>query len=251
MSYLVPTFIKKLDHFLLASLLALGAAACSEQTPTKLETLSYVMVGPTLDRTYRVSNLYVSNGNAYLPIAGSTNGPLRYAQISAGATSATPYKIVDLMIPMNANYKLVGPLFVDVDKERLFAPVVVTDSAMNTYGWLPYDNKGLAPIGPPLGNYSVPSNPELQFGVPRPGFYKNVLYPNYAGNLVGINTNNGQQVFQKSGLLAPTQSNYAVIENQILTFSRDSKNILLIDMTTGSGKTVGSERGRAAGLRTL
>lgn len=233
------TIKKQLICLAFTGLLAAGLTACSEQSPSKSETITYSPVGPVLDRSYRVNGLYVSNGNTYLTIAGRTDGPLRYAVISAGATSATPYKIVDLMIPMEANYKLVGPLFVDVDKERLFAPVVVTNSATNTYAWLPYDSKALTPTGPLLGNYPVPSNTELQFGVAPPGFYKNVIYPNYAGNLVGINTINGQQVFQKNGILAKAQSNYAVIENQILTFSRDSKNMLLIDMTTGREKNVG------------
>lgn len=229
----------KLAGLLLIILLALGTTACSEQTSNKVETISYTPVGPTLDRTYRITGLYVSNGKAYLPIAGRTDGPLRYAQISDGETSSTPYKIIDLMIPQDANYKLVGSLFIESVTDRFYAPVVVTGSATNTYTWLLYDSKGLAPIGPALGNYSVPSNPEFQFGVSAPGFYKNVIYPNYAGNLVGINTMNGQKVFQKSGLLTPTQNNYAVVENQLLSFSRDSKNMVLTNMSDGSTKSVG------------
>jgi hypothetical protein len=235
----MPTIQNKLGYFLLTGLLALGATACSDQNPSKVETLAHSPVGPALDRAYRVNNLYVSNGNAYLAIAGRTDGPLRYAQISVGATSDTPYKIVDLLIPKDANYKLVGPLFVDGNRDRIYAPVVVTDSVTNTYTWLPYDTKGLIPIGPTLGNYAVPSNPELQFGVSSPGFYKDVIYPNYAGNLIGINTANGQQVFQKNGLLAPTQRNYAIIDNQILTFRQDNTSLVLINMTDGSQKNVG------------
>ena len=226
---------------LVTLLLALGINACSEQAPTKDETLTFTPIGPALDRAYRVTGLYVVNGNVYLPIAGRTDGPLRYAQISIGGTTSTSYKIVDLLIPRDAIYKIVGPPFVDGKADRIYAPVVVADSTSNTYTWLAYDTKGLTPIGTPLGSYPVPSNPELQFGVATPGFYKGVLYPNYAGNLVGINTTNGQQVFQKKGLLAPTQSNYAVIENQILTFSRDSGSMTLIDMSNGSTKTLGGD----------
>ena len=229
----------RLACLLLINLLALGTTACSEQTSNKVETISYTPVGSTLNRTYRITGLYVSNGKAYLPIAGRTDGPLRYALISDGATSSTPYKIIDLLIPQDANYKLVGSLFVESVTDRFYAPVVVTGSAMNTYSWLAYDSKGLAPIGPALGNYSVPSNPEFQFGVSAPGFYKNVIYPNYAGNLVGINTINGQQAFQKNGLITPTQSHYAVVENQLLSFSRDSKNMVLMDMSDGSTRSVG------------
>lgn len=244
-----PTFMannmslkkKNLGYLLLAGLLTLGISACSEQTPTKVETLTYTPIGPTLDRNYRVNGLYVINGNAYLPIAGRTDGPLRYAQMTLNGAASTNYKIVDLLIPNDASYKIVGPVFVDGISDRIYAPLVITDRTSNTYTWLTYDTKGLTPIGTPLGNYPVPSNPELQFGVPTPGFYKGVLYPNYAGNLVGINTTNGQQVFQKKGLLAPTQSNYAVIENQILTFSRDSGSMTLIDMSNGSTKTLGGD----------
>lgn len=229
----------KVSTLLLTALFALGISACSEQTPSRAETLTYVTVGPSLDRSYRVSNLYVSNGNAFLPIAGRTDGPLRYAQLSIGGETGSPYKIVDLLIPKDSSYKLVGPMFVDTNTERMYAPVVITDGPTNTYTWLPYDSKGLTPLGAPIGSYKVPSNPELQFGVLTPGFYKDVIYPNYAGTLIGISIINGQQVYQKSGLLAPTQTNYAVIQNQILTFSRDSKSMLLIDMTSGLQKNLG------------
>ncbi len=230
---------KNLGYLLLAGLLTLGISACSEQTPTKVETLTYTPIGPTLDRNYRVNGLYLSNGTAYLPIAGRTDGPLRYAQMTLNGAASTIYKIVDLLIPRDAHYKLVGPLFVDTTTERMYAPVVIADGLTNTYTWLTYDAKGLTPIGAPLGNYPVPSNPELQFGVSPPGLYKGVLYPNYAGNLVGISTTNGQQVFQKNGLLTPTQTNYAVIENQILTFNRDSNRMVLIDMVSGISKNLG------------
>ena len=235
----MPTRQRKLSCFLLTGLVALGIMACSDQTPTKSAPLTYSPIGPTLDRSFRVSNLYISNGNAYLPIAGRTDGPLRYAQLSVGAPSGTPYKIVDLLIPMDAHYKLVGSLFVDTTTERMYAPVVIADGLTNTYTWLTYDAKGLTPIGTPLGNYPVPSNPELQFGVSPPGLYKGVIYPNYAGNLVGISTATRQQVFQKNGVLAPTQRNYAVIENQILTFRQDNTSMVLIDMTNGTQKNVG------------
>ena len=235
----MPNLKIKLGLLLLTLLFALGITACSEQAPTKGETLTYTAIGPALDRAYRVNGLYVVNGNAYLPIAGRTDGPLSYAQINVGSTTATTYKIVDLLIPKDASYKLVGPLFIDTHTARMYAPVAITDSLTNTYTWLPYDAKGLTPVGAPIGNYLVPSNPELQFGVLAPGFYKNVIYPKYGGTLLGINLTNGQQVFQKSGLLAPTQTNYAVVENQILTFSKESNSMVLIDMTSNLKKPLG------------
>lgn len=233
------TLKNTLGSLIFISLLVSGATSCSEQTPQKTESISYSPIGPLLDKNYRVTGLYLSNGNAYLPIAGRADGPLRYAQISTAERPASTYRIVDLLIPTDTNYKVVGTIFADGTSDRLYAPVVATDRTSNVYTWLSYDTKSLTPVGPPLGNYSVPANPELQFAVRPPGFYKKTIYANYAGNLIGIDTSNGQQVFQKSGLLTPAQTTFSILENKILTFSIDGDNMILIDMNTGDKKLIG------------
>src|SRR5574343_1756618 len=90
---------------------ALIASGCSEQTEPKVESISFAPMGPAFDRAYNVNQLFVNNGNAYLPISGRTDSPIRFAKLSIEAGRSTGYKVTELLIPVGANLKNIGNLY--------------------------------------------------------------------------------------------------------------------------------------------
>ena len=228
----------KLTFMLAAALIASG---CSEQTETKVETISFTPMGPVFDRTYRVSQLFVNNGNAYLPISGRTDSPIRFAKLSIESGRPTAYKVTDLLVPAGANLKNIGNLYFEPSKNKLYSPVVAVEGGMYNYGWLQYDTNSITPNRNIVGNYQVPASPAFEFAVGTPGFYQQSLYANYGGKVVGINTENGQETFQKTGLLTPMQNNYFVIDKRIFTVASDNTGLVTVDMVTGERKNTGEK----------
>lgn len=228
----------KLTLMLAAALIATG---CSEQTETKVETISFTPMGPAFDRAYNVNQLFVNSGNAYLPISGRTDSPIRFAKLSIESGRSTAYKVTELLIPAGSNLKNIGNVYIEPTKEQLYSPVVAVEGGMYSYGWLQYDANSITPNRNIVGNYQVPANSAFEFAVGTPAFYQQTLYANYAGKIVGINTANGQQTFQKTGLLTPLQNNFFVIDKRIVTVASDKSGLVSVDMVTGEQKNTGDK----------
>lgn len=218
-------------------MLLTGCSSDNAQTQTGL---SYSPVGQPLRPDYTVNNLYVGLDNVYLTLDDDAESTFGYAMVSGEADATKQYQLTYLTLPNMPQYIIIGDMVIDDQKAQLYVPVASINGAFYNYTWLQYDSGATAPNASTVGAYSVAAGLANQFALTSASFYNGSIYADYAGNLIGFSTVNGQVRLRNEGFLVFAQDGFVILDkNNVVAISADGNSVVLKDPETNTQSQIG------------